>query len=104
MISENRGFRGLVDTHNPQLRAMLRNVPAAEQHTNQPEVFRYGVYRGQEEHEVLYRLLFYGGVDIYAFGATPEQLENNPQSEPNRGQARDSAILKDQRSEFCNVL
>jgi hypothetical protein len=72
MISQNQGFRGLLDRQNPQLRAMLRNVPAAERHTNQPEVFRYGLYRGQHEHEVLYRLLFYGGVDIYVFGAAPE--------------------------------
>ena len=71
MISQNQGFRGLVDRHNPQLRAMLRNVPAAARDTNQPEVFRYGLYRGQEAHEVLSRLLFYGGVDIYAFGAAP---------------------------------
>jgi len=71
MVSENEGFRDLPDNINPRMRQLVRRMPAAERDTNQPDVFRYSVYRGDEPHKVFYRLVFYGGVDIYAFGAAP---------------------------------
>jgi hypothetical protein len=46
---------------------MLRNIPIVDRDTNQPEVFKYGVFH-QTEHRVIYKLVFYGGVDIYAIG------------------------------------
>lgn len=71
MVSENEGFLDLPDEVNPYMRGLVRKMPAPEYDTNQPEVFKYGVYQGAEPHEVFYRLVFYGGVDIYAFGLPP---------------------------------
>jgi hypothetical protein len=67
MLSEGQAFHDMRDDFNPQARAFLRNVPVADRDTNQPEVFKYGVFR-QADHRVIYRLVFYGGVDIYAIG------------------------------------
>ncbi len=67
MLSEGQAFYDMVDHWNPQARAILRNIPTANRDTNQPEVFKYGVYR-DEEHRVIYKLVFYGGVDIYTLG------------------------------------
>lgn len=67
MLSEGQAFYDMPDPFNPRTRAALRSVPVADRHTNQPEVFKYGVYR-RAEHRVIYRLVFYGGVDIYAIG------------------------------------
>lgn len=79
MLSENQGFLDLPDDFTPRTNALLRSVPTADRDTNQPEVFKYGVYR-REEYSVIYRLVFYGGVDIYAFGTPPgsrlEQMED----------------------------
>jgi hypothetical protein len=72
MVSQNEGFYDRPDMVNPYLRQLFRQAPAAQRDTNQPEVFRYGVNRGELPHEVFYRLLFYAGADVYVFGATPE--------------------------------
>jgi hypothetical protein len=78
MLSENQGFLDLPDDFTPQTNAFLRSVPTADRDTNQPDVFKYGVYRG-EEYRVIYRLVFYGAVDIYAFGTPPgSRLESMP--------------------------
>lgn len=71
MVSENEGFHDRPDKVNPQMRDLVRRMPAADQDTNQSDVFKYSVYRGDEPHKVFYRLVFYGGVDVYAFGAAP---------------------------------
>lgn len=67
MLSEGQAFYDMPDNFNPQARAVLRNLPTADRDTNQPEVFKYGVYRSAD-HRVIYKLVFYGGVDIYAIG------------------------------------
>jgi hypothetical protein len=67
MLSEGQAFYDMPDNHSPYIRAMLRSVPVADRDTNQPEVFKYGVYQ-RPEHRIIYRLVFYGGVDIYAIG------------------------------------
>lgn len=67
MLSEGQAFHDMPDDFNPQARAVLRNIPVADRDTNQPEVFKYDVFR-QTEHRVIYKLVFYGGVDIYAIG------------------------------------
>jgi len=67
MLSEGQAFHDMPDDFNPQARAVLRNLPVADRDTNQPEVFKYGVYRSVD-HRVIYKLVFYGGVDIYALG------------------------------------
>ena len=60
---------GRVDDINPQIRTFLRSINVDRRATNQPEVFNYGVYRKSElEHRIIYKLVFYGGVDIYAIG------------------------------------
>lgn len=77
MLSEGQAFYDMPDHFNPQARAVLRNVPVADRDTNQPEVFKYGVFH-QEGHRVIYKLVFYGGVDIYAIGIpndAPSSLE-----------------------------
>lgn len=51
MVSENEGFYDRPDRINPQLREMVRRMPAADRDTNQPDVFRYTVYRGAQPHE-----------------------------------------------------
>jgi hypothetical protein len=71
MVSENEGFYDKPDKINPQLREVVRRMPAADRDTNQPDVFKFAVYRGKLPHEVFYRLVFYGGVDVYAFGSLP---------------------------------
>ncbi len=79
MLSDDEGFRGLPDEGNRRIRFGARQVPTADQDTNQPDVFRYGIQRGDEEFKVFYRLVFYGGVDIYVFGTRPiEGIENPP--------------------------
>lgn len=35
---------------------------------DQPDVFRYGVYKGEEPYMVFFQFVFYGGVVIYASG------------------------------------
>lgn len=67
MLSEGQAFYDMPDAFNPKARAILRSVPTTDRHTNQPEVFKYGVYRDLD-HRVIYKLVFYGGVDIYAIG------------------------------------
>ena len=67
MLSENQAFLDLPDPMTPQINAMLRSVPVADRDVNQPEVFQYGVYRG-EKYSIVYRLRFYGGVDTYVWG------------------------------------
>ena len=60
-------FYDVVDNINPQIRAFLRSMKVEGRATNQPEVFNYGVYRNIE-HRVIYKLVFYGGVDVYLIG------------------------------------
>ncbi len=67
MLSEGQAFYDLPDDFNPQARSLLRSIPVADRNTNQPEVFRYGVV-SVKDYEIIYRLMFYGGVDIYALG------------------------------------
>lgn len=67
MLSEGQAFYDMPDNFSPYIRAMLRSVPVADRDTNQPEVFKYGVYQ-RPEHRIIYRLVFYGGVDVYAIG------------------------------------
>lgn len=58
-----------VDDMNPQIRAFLRSIKVDGRATNQPEVFNYGVYGNSDtEHRIIYKLVFYGGVDIYTIG------------------------------------
>lgn len=81
MLSEDEGFRGLPDEINRRMRLGSRQVPTADRDTNQPDVFRYGIQRGDDEFKVFYRLVFYGGVDIYVFGTKPiEGVEHTPGS------------------------
>jgi hypothetical protein len=72
MLSENVAFLDLPDPYTPRINELLRSVPVADRDTNQPEVFKYGVYRS-EHHRVIYRLVFYGGVDIYVYGLGPDE-------------------------------
>ena len=80
MLADGFAFHDIPDDINPQIRAVLRSVPTADRDTNQPEVFKYGVYR-LEEHRIIYRLVFYGAVDIYAIGlpkeGTDEWIQEN---------------------------
>ena len=60
---------GRVDNINPQIRAFLRSIQVDGRETNQPEVFNYGVYGNSDtKHRIIYKLVFYGGVDIYTIG------------------------------------
>lgn len=71
MVSQCEGFLDLPDQTNPRMRNLFRRVPVADRDTNQPEVFRYGLYRGVG-HEAIYRLVFFEGVEVYAMGARTE--------------------------------
>ena len=58
-----------IDNVNPQIRAFVRSIKVDGRATNQAEVFNYGVYGSSDtEHRIIYKLVFYGGVDIYAIG------------------------------------
>jgi hypothetical protein len=62
-------FYDEVDNINPQIRAFLRSIKVEGRKTNQPEVFNYGVYRHIDmAHRIIYKLVFYGGVDVYTIG------------------------------------
>lgn len=75
MLSQREGFQDLQDQNNRRMRNMFRRVAVANRDTNQPEVFRYGLNRGGG-HEAIYRLVFFGGVEVYAMGAlTPRPPE-----------------------------
>jgi hypothetical protein len=67
MLSDGQAFHDMVDNINPQIRAFLRSIKVQGRATNQPEVFNYGGYRGID-HRVIYKLIFYGGVDVYTIG------------------------------------
>ena len=54
-----------------KINATLRDVPVADRDTNQPEVFKYGLYH--EMNGLIYRFVFYGAVDIYLFGSASTQ-------------------------------
>lgn len=75
MLADSLAFNDIPDNINPEIRAVLRSVPTADRDTNQPEVFKYGVYR-LVEHRIIYRLVFYGGVDIYAIGLPKEGTDD----------------------------
>ena len=70
-LSEGQAFYDMPDDINPQIRATLRSIKVDGRATRQPEVFNYGVYR-ESEHRVIYKLVFYGGVDIYTLGIPNE--------------------------------
>lgn len=71
MLSENQAFLDLPDPLTPRMNALLRSVPVADRDTNQPEVFKYGVYQGREAYSVVYRLVFYGAVETFVFALPP---------------------------------
>ena len=79
MLSEGQAFYDLPDAITPQINAAFHRVPVADRDTNQPEVFMYGVYR-ESEHRVVYRLVFYGGVETYVYGLPPEEKEQDYES------------------------
>ena len=69
-------FSNVSNTTTPQMNALFRSIPTTDRDTNQPDVFKYGVYRSAE-YGVIYKLVFYGGVDFYVFGVPPgSRLEN----------------------------
>ncbi len=72
MLSENQAFLDIPDPLTPRMNTLLRSVPVADKDTNQPEVFRYGVFR-KEKYGVIYRLVFYGGVETYVYGLPTEE-------------------------------
>lgn len=77
-LSENVAFLDLPDPYTPQTNAYLRTLPTVDKDTSQPEVFRYGVYR-EHDYRVTYRMVFYGGVEVYAYGTPPgSRLESIP--------------------------
>lgn len=67
MLSEGQAFYDLPDNVNPEARRILRSVPTADRDTNQPDVFKYGVFQNID-HRVIYKIVFYGGVDMYTIG------------------------------------
>ena len=76
MLSENQAFLDLPDEITPRMNELLHSVPVADRDTNQPEVFKYGLYR-KDEHAVVYRHVFYGGVDTYVYGLPPGSEERD---------------------------
>jgi len=76
MLSENTAFLDLPDPYTPKINAFLRSVPVTDRDTNQPEVFQYGLYRG-EGYNIVYRLCFYGGVDTYVWGIPLDDEEED---------------------------
>jgi len=53
MLSEGRAFYDLPDELTPRLNELLRSVPVADRDTNQPEVFKYGLYR-KDQYAAIY--------------------------------------------------
>jgi hypothetical protein len=76
MLSENQAFLDLPDEVTPRMNELLRSVPVADRDTNQPQVFKYGLYR-RDEYAAVYRLVFYGAVDTYVYGLPPEVEERD---------------------------
>jgi hypothetical protein len=76
MLSEGQAFYDLPDNITPQINAALRQVPVADGDINQPEVFKYAVYY-HTEYRAIYRLVFYGGVEVYVYGLPPDEEEHD---------------------------
>lgn len=76
MLSEDQAFYDLPDELTPRMNELLRSVPVADRDTNQPAVFKYGLYRKNQDAAV-YRLIFYGGVEVFVYGLPPEYQERD---------------------------
>ena len=67
MFNEKNLYDGERDDINAELRSLGARAPYVEQPTSHPEVFKYGIYRLDED-RLIYRLIFYEGYYVIAIG------------------------------------
>ncbi len=64
-----QSLSNIPDHINEKVRAAFGKLVISDRNTNQPEVFKYGIYQ-DDEHHTVYRLEFYEAVLIYVLRNT----------------------------------